>query len=89
MHMLMVIGGGVALLGVFLLFGKLWGANAASVALAGKLFVPVWLGVALANLLVGVHHAGYTLREELPILLVVFVVPAAIAAAAIWYLSRN
>lgn len=36
MHMLMVIGGGVVLLGLFVLFGWLWGASAAGMALAAK-----------------------------------------------------
>jgi hypothetical protein len=88
MHMLMVIGGGVLLLAVFLLFGKLWGGDAAAMALGAKAFVPVWLLVAIANLWVGVSHAGYSVREELPILLVVFVVPGALAAVAIWRLSE-
>jgi len=89
MHLLRVIAGGVVLLGLFLLFGKLWGGDAAALALAAKVFVPVWLVVAIANLWVGVHHAGYGLREELPILLVVFAVPAAIAAAVLWHFSRS
>lgn len=85
MHMLMVIAGGALLLGVFLLFGKLWGGgDAAALVLAAKAFVPVWLAVSIANLWVGVHHAGYTVREELPILLIVFLVPAALAGLVIW-----
>ncbi|MCC7040069.1 MAG: hypothetical protein IT516_07140 [Burkholderiales bacterium] len=88
MHMLLTIVGGVLLLGVFLLFGHLWGATAAAVALAGKVFLPVWLIVAVANLWVGVSHAGYTVREELPILGIVFLAPAIVAALAIWYFSR-
>ena len=66
----------------------LWGANSPSVALAAKVFIPVWLVVAIANLWVGVTHAGYTMREELPILGIVFVAPAAVAALAIWHFSR-
>ena len=88
MHMLMVIGGGLVLLGVFVLFGWLWGASAAGMALAAKVFVPAWLAVAVANLWVGVTHAGYTVRQELPILLVVFIVPAVAAGLAAWQLSR-
>ena len=88
MHVLLTILGGVLLLAVFLLFGHLWGANAPSVALAAKAFIPAWLAVAVANLLVGVNHAGYTVREELPILGVVFVAPAALAALAIWTFSK-
>ena len=88
MHMLMVIGGGITLLGVFVLFGWLWGASAAGMALAAKVFVPAWLAVAVTNLWVGVTHAGYTVRQELPILLVVFIVPAVAAGLAAWQLSR-
>jgi len=84
MHMAMVIGGGAVLLGVFLLFGKLWGGDAAALAVAAKAFIPVWLVVALVNMWVGVTHAGYTVREELPILAIVFLVPAALDAVAIW-----
>ncbi|WP_434212840.1 hypothetical protein [[Pseudomonas] boreopolis] len=88
MHMLLVILGGLVLLGVFGLFGWLWGGHAAGVAVAAKAFVPVWLVLAVANLWVGVHHAGYSVREELPILVVVFLVPAAVAAVVVWSLSR-
>ncbi|MNQ99924.1 hypothetical protein D3C85_1156790 [compost metagenome] len=84
MHMLMVIAGGAVLLGVFLLFGKLWGSDAAALALAAKAFIPLWLIIAIVNLWVGVSHAGYSVREELPILLIVFAVPAALAGLVIW-----
>ena len=89
MHVLMVIGGGLVLLGVFVLFGWLWGANAAGMALAAKIFVPAWLLVAAVNMWVGVAHAGYSAREEFPILLLVFAVPAVAAAIAVWQLSRT
>lgn len=89
MPMLMVICGGSILLGIFVLFGKLWGGDAAGMALAAKVFVPVWLMVAIANLWIGVSHAGYSVREELPILLVVFFVPAALAALAVWRFSHS
>ena len=89
MHMAMVMGAGVLLLVVFVMFGWLWGASAVGMALAAKVFVPVWLLVASTNLWVGVTHAGYTVRQELPILLIVFAVPAAIAAIAAWQLSRG
>jgi hypothetical protein len=89
MHMLMVIAGGVVLLGLFVLFGKLWGGDTPSLAAAAKTFIPVWLAVSIVNLWVGVARAGYTVREEFPILLIVFAVPAIIALLAIWYLSRG
>lgn len=79
MHMAMVIGGGLAQLGIFLLFGKLWSGNAAGLAPAAKLFIPVWAVIALVNMWVGVTKAGYTVRAELPILFVVFAIPAVVA----------
>ncbi len=88
MHMLMVMGGGVVLLAVFLLFGRLWGATAFSYSLAATTFLPVWLALMVGNLWVGVLHAGYGIREELPILVLNFAVPAVIAFAAGWYLAR-
>ncbi|MBP7568211.1 MAG: hypothetical protein KA795_19610, partial [Burkholderiaceae bacterium] len=72
MHMILVITAGVVLLGLFVLFGWLWGASAAGMALGAKVFVPVWLVIACTNLWVGVTHAGYTVQQEAPILLLVF-----------------
>ena len=89
MHMAMVMGAGVLLLVVFVMFGWLWGASAAGMVLAAKVFVPVWLLVAATNMCVGVTHAGYTVRQEFPILLIVFAVPAVVAAVAAWQLSRG
>lgn len=85
MHMLSVIAGGIVLLGVFLLFGHLWGDAPASLATAAKLFLPVWLAVSVTNLWIGVSKAGYTVAEETPILLVVFGVPVILAAIAVWF----
>ncbi|MGO4339761.1 hypothetical protein AB4037_33240 [Labrys sp. KB_33_2] len=86
--MLMVIVGGVVLLGVFLLFGQLWGGTMPALGTAAKVFIPVWLIVSIANLWVGVNKAGYTVAQELPILLIVFAVPAAAAVVAFWQLAR-
>ncbi len=88
MHVAMVITGGLALLGIFVLFGWLWGASAAGMALAAKLFVPAWAAVALVNMWVGVSHAGYTVRQEAPILVLVFLLPAIVAGVVAWQLSR-
>ena len=88
MHMAMVIGGGVVLLGLFLLFGKLWGGAQPDYGLAAQLFVPVWLAVALVNMWVGVTKAGYSVRDELPILVLVFAVPALLALLIAWRVAR-
>lgn len=63
MHMLMVIAGGVVLLALFGLFGKLWGADTPDMIVAAKAFIPLWLVVSIVNLWVGVARAGYTVRE--------------------------
>ncbi len=89
MHVAMVIGGGLGLLAVFVPFGWLWGASTAGMALAAKAFVPVWVLVACINMWVGVAHAGYTVRQEAPILMVVIAVPALLAALAAWHLGKG
>ena len=88
MHVMLVISGGIVLLGLFLLFGRLWGGTAPDFALAVKLFVPIWALIALTNLWVGVTRAGYSVKEELPILVIVFLVPTALAGVAFWRLGR-
>ncbi|MCO5074488.1 hypothetical protein [Chelatococcus sp. HY11] len=86
--MAMVIGGGLVLLALFLLFGWLWGGNGQALEKAAGMFIPAWLLMSLINMWVGVTRAGYSVREELPILLVVFAIPAAVAGIAIWRLAR-
>jgi hypothetical protein len=88
MHVAMMIGAGVVLFGLFLLFGKLWGGADPDFALAAKAFIPVWLALSLVNMWVGVTRAGYAVRDESPILIIVFAAPAALAVLAIWRLGR-
>ena len=89
MHMAMVTGAGIVLLGLFLLFGKLWGGAQPEYALAAKYFIPVWCAVALANMWIGVTRAGYTVAQELPILFIVAAIPVAVALLAVWQLGRS
>lgn len=44
----------------------------------------LWLGITSFNLWVGVNRAGYSVGEELPILLLLFAVPAAAAILVRW-----
>jgi hypothetical protein len=53
---------------------------------AAKVFIPIWLVVALVNLWMGTR-AGYSVTEELPILLLIFAAPAAVAALLWWKFS--
>jgi hypothetical protein len=50
-------------------------------------FIAVWFGATAFNMWVGITHAGYSVREELPIMLVLFVVPVAIALVVRWRLA--
>lgn len=80
MHTALVVGAGFLLLGICLGIGRLIGGpGPAPLASAARSFVPVWLFASLINMWVGVSQAGYSLAEELPVLGVVFVVPAAVA----------
>jgi hypothetical protein len=85
MHTVIVIAAGFALLGACLFTGHLLG-GAAGLAAGAVVFVPLWLLGAGINLYVGVKSAGYTVREEFPIFLVVFAIPAAVALLAWWKL---
>lgn len=89
MHVLLVMGGGIAQLGLFILFGYLWGSSAGSMALAAKVFMPCWLIIVMVNMWVGVAHAGYSVKDELPILVMNFLVPVIVACIASWQLSRG
>lgn len=88
MHTLRVVIGGVMLLGVFLLAGRIFGHSATRVARAAYFFVPIWFVASVVNLRVGISHAGYTLLAELPIMLVVFCVPALMAVMIGWRISK-
>ena len=88
MHILLLMVGGLVQLGVFLVFGWLWGASAGAMSIAAKVFLPVWLIVVAVNMWVGVAHAGYSVKEELPIFFANFLVPAVVAVIAAWQLSR-
>ena len=84
MHKLMVLTGGFALLGICLLISKIAGSSSAARARAALAFIPLWLIGEGVNMWVGVAKAGYTVREELPIFLVIFSGPAAVAVVVWW-----
>lgn len=89
-HTLKVIAGGLALLGLFLLGGRLLSASAPALGMAGAMrwFIPLWLIAAAVNLWIGVTRAGYSVAEEAPIFLIVFAVPAGVALVLAWALTR-
>lgn len=78
---------GLAVLALFLLTGRVWAMRVPGATRRAALwFIPVWLVAALVNMGVGVIEAGYSVSDELPFLLIVFGVPAAVAAYAWWRL---
>lgn len=88
MHTIKVFAGGLALLVVCLIVGRLVGGGDSNAATAGavKVFLPLWLVGAGINMWIGVAKAGYTVSEEAPVFGIVFLVPAA-AALLIWWLA--
>ena len=59
-------------------------ASAASLGLATIIFVVIWFLVVAANMWMGVARAGYAFTEELPIFLLIFLLPVAVAIFVRW-----
>lgn len=70
-----------ACLGVAKLFA---GSHPSSVKMATIAFVVIWFIAAAVNMWIGVTEAGYSFMEELPIFLLIFLVPAAVAGLVKW-----
>ena len=76
---------GFLLLAAVLIVARLFSANyPAATGWATAAFLVVWLVVTAANMWVGVNKAGYSASEELPILLLLFGVPAVVAVVLKW-----
>ena len=84
MHTIIVVLGGLGLLLVMSILGKVGGIGFAR---AATWFIPIWLICAAINMWVGVSRAGYSVAAEFPIFLLVFAVPAAAAMLARWKLG--
>jgi hypothetical protein len=82
MHTLIMVGGGLVALGVFVLVATLFKRSPADGA---RLFIVPWLAASLYNLYLGMSRAGIPFSVELPVLVVVFGVPAAVA----WLVMRR
>jgi hypothetical protein len=79
---------GLIILAGFLVWGVCVGAAKMSanpgraIGTATLAFVVVWFLVAAVNMYFGVTRAGYAFREELPIFLMIFLVPGIVAVVA-------
>jgi len=84
----MILAGGFLLLGACLLVGKLMGDSTAAMAKAAFAFLPLWLVGTGINMWNGVTKAGYSVKEEVPIFLLVFAVPT-IVALVVWRKTKG
>jgi len=87
MRTIMIIVGGFVLLGLSVLAGRwIGGTGTGSIITAAKVFIPIGFVAALVNMWM-VTRAGYSVLEELPIFLLIFAAPAAIAVFIWWKFS--
>ena len=63
-------------------------ADRTAVARTCLMFIGIWLLVTLGNLIYGVTGAGHSIAEEVPIALIIFVPPAAVASIVWWRSGR-
>ena len=85
MRTVIIIVVGFALWAACLGIAKLFaGSSASSMTTATAAFVALWFVAAAANMWIGVSRAGYSIREELPIFLLIFLLPAAVAILVRW-----
>ena len=90
-HTVKVIAVGFAVLALCLVAGRLVGGAGQPTFLArsASVFVPLWFIGAAINMWLGVSRAGYSVKEEIPYFLIVFLIPAAIALLVWWRYSRT
>jgi hypothetical protein len=85
MRTAILILGGFVLWGACLGIAKLFqGANPTAITVATGAFVLLWFVAAAVNMWLGVTQAGYSFMQELPIFLLIFGLPAAVAVVVKW-----
>jgi hypothetical protein len=85
MRTIIIIVGGFALWAACLGVARFIASSGApSMMTATLVFVVIWLFAAAANMWIGVSQAGYSFQEELPIFLLIFLLPCAVAIFVKW-----
>jgi hypothetical protein len=85
MRTMIIILGGFVLWAVCLGIAKLLAnTSTSSTTIATAAFVAIWFVAAASNMWVGVSQAGYSFREELPIFLLIFLLPSVVAVFVKW-----
>jgi hypothetical protein len=82
MHTLAWVVGGLVALGIFVLAAVMLGRRVADGA---HVFIWPWLAASVVNMLLGVYWANVPFSVEIPVLAIVFGVPAAVA----WYVVKR
>jgi hypothetical protein len=85
MRTALFLAAGLLLMASLLVLAKLFSEHYPSAPnLALAIGLSLWLAATGTNMWIGVSKAGYSVTEELPILLLLFVVPAAVAVLVRW-----
>lgn len=85
MRTALIIFAGLVLWALCLGVAKLVSSSSpATLTAATALFVVAWLLVAAANMWFGIHGAGYFFKDELPIFLLIALLPIAVAVIVRW-----
>ena len=85
MRTLLILIGGLVLWAACLGLAKLVAnASPSAMTIATAAFVAIWFVAAATNLWIGVSQAGYSFQEELPIFLLIFLLPVAVAVFVKW-----
>ncbi len=84
MRTVIIILGGFLLWAICIGIARLAANSQSSSATATMVFAVLWFATAACNMWIGVSRAGYTFWEELPIFLVIFLLPTAVALFVKW-----
>jgi hypothetical membrane protein len=76
MHSLKVIFAGLLVLAATFMLARLWTTDRPTTGLAVAAFLLIWFALSAFNMWVGVYKAGYSISEEIRIMIYVFAVPA-------------
>jgi hypothetical protein len=87
MHTVKIIALGFGLLAVCLFLGHAMDPKT-GFSFGAKVFLALWLFGAGFNMWYGVRRAGYSVREEAPVFLVVYGIPAGTALLVWWFGER-
>jgi hypothetical protein len=87
MHTIKILVAGFLILSALLLLATAWTTTRPVTGLSVSIFLGIWAVISVLNLWIGVYRAGYSLFEELPIMALVFLVPAVVSILAAWAAS--